>query len=64
MNDFSDMFMQGQTELVTNPLKCFHYICGIKFQKNGSNVQYTVDNFFKPMLSASTDPDFEVEKPH
>ena len=53
---------QGQTELFANSLKYFYYIYGIKFQKNGSNVQYYVKNLSKPTLSAPKDPAFKEGK--
>ena len=43
-NDVFDLVTQGQTELFSNLLKDFYYICGIKFQKNGSDVKYAVKN--------------------
>ena len=56
------MVTQGQTNLFTKSLKYFYYICGIKFQNNGSNVQYAVNNFSRPTLSTPTEPDFEMGK--
>ena len=62
MNDFSDMVTQGQTKLFTDYLKAFYYICGINFQNNGSSVQYAINKFSRPTLSATIYPDFEAGK--
>ena len=62
MNDFLDLVPQGETKLFSNSMKDLYYICGIKFQNNGSNVQYSVNNLSKPILSAPTDPEFEAGK--
>ena len=43
-NELFDLVIQGYTELYAKFLKAFYYIGGIKFQKNGSNVQYSVNN--------------------
>ena len=62
MNEFFGLVTQGQTELFTNSIKDFYYICGIKFHKNGRNMKYAVNNFLKPTLSSPTKPDFEAGK--
>ena len=54
MNDIFDLVTFGQTELFANYLKDFYYICGIKLQKNGRNIQYAVNKLSKPTLSAPT----------
>ena len=56
------LVLKGQTELLANSLKAFYYICGIKFQNNGSDGQYLVNNILKPTLSAPTEPPFETGK--
>ena len=38
-NDVFDVVSQEHTELFSNSIKAFYYICGIKFQNYGSNVQ-------------------------
>ena len=43
-NNIFDLVTQGQTKLYTKLLKVFYYIYGIKFQKNGSDMQYCVIN--------------------
>ena len=61
-NDVFDLVLQGQTEILTNPLKYFYYISGIKFKTNGSDVQYAIKNISNPTLSAPTHPAFKVGK--
>ena len=61
-NDVFDLVPQGQTELFSNHLKDFNYTCGIKFQKNGSGVQYAVKNRSKLTISAPTEPSSEAVK--
>ena len=41
------MVSQVETEFFSKYLKKFYYICGIKLQKNGSDMQYAFKNFFK-----------------
>ena len=55
-NNVFDLVPQGQAKLFTNSLKDLYYICGIKFQKNGSDLQYTVNNILMPTLSEPTYP--------
>ena len=43
-NDVFDVVSQEHTELFSNSIKAFYYICGIKFQKNGSGMEYVVNN--------------------
>ena len=62
-NDVFDLVPQGRTELFANYLKAFYYICGIKFQNYGSNVQYFVKKLSKLKLYLTTDPEFEAVKP-
>ena len=61
-NDVFGLVLQGKTELFANFLKDLYYICVINFQKNGSGVQYTINNLPNPTLSAPTDPAFEAVK--
>ena len=61
-NDFFDLVPQGQTELFANLLEAFYYICGIKFQKNVIDVEYSVKNLMKPALSAPIEPAFKAGK--
>ena len=61
-NGVFDLVLQGQTKLFTNSLRAFYYICGIKLQKNGSDLQYSIKNISKPKLSSPTYPLFEVVK--
>ena len=61
-NTAFDLVPQGDTNLFTHSLKTFYYICGVKFQKNGSNVQYAIKNILDTMLSAPTDTAFEAGK--
>ena len=62
MNEFFGLVTQVHTELFTNSIKDFYYICGVKFYKNGRNMKYSVNNFLKPTLSSPTKPDFEAGK--
>ena len=41
-NEVFELVSQGQNVSFTNSLKGFYYICGIKVQNNGSNVQHSV----------------------
>ena len=59
-NDVFDLVWQVQTDLFVNLLKAFYYICGIKVQRNGSDVQYAVKNLSKLTLSVPIDPVLEA----
>ena len=61
-NDIFDLVFQGQTKLFANSFKRFYYICGIKFQRNRSKVQYSVKNISKPKMYAPTEPVFKEGK--
>ena len=50
-----DLVLLGHTELFSNSLKYFYYICGIKFQKKVSDIQYDVNNISKQTLYTPTD---------
>ena len=61
-NDVFDLVLQGQNKLFADALKAFYFIYGIKYQKKGSNVQYTINNIYKPTLSAPSEASFEASK--
>ena len=61
-NEVFDLLHQKQTDLFTNSLKGFYYICGINFQRNRRYVKYAINNPSNITLYAKTEPSFEAGK--
>ena len=61
-NEVFDLVSQVHTDLFANSLKAFYNICGIKFQKNESKVQYDVKYLSQTTLSSPTETAFTVGK--
>ena len=61
-HEFFDLVPQGQTKLYANSLKEIYYTYGIKFQNNGINVQYAVNNLLIPTMSVPIEPALKADK--